>query len=198
MSSGAGLTTKGLTSSGVSFTYRMRAFDTTLAAMVYWSAGNVDASGTNYTGPGPLQDVVVQNVISEVTTTLPAVEVQFMPEMWAQQDVAASQTDVALSAMVSTNFDTIKMLRAGSIVGMSTRLTEAVTAGTLTVRVTKNGVAGTLTINHTSGTGNILVQATGIDTYLAGDLIGVQITTTSDFLPVTTDIEVWLENQEAI
>lgn len=198
MSSGAGLTTKGISSSGGAFTYRMRAFDTTLVAMVYWSAPEVDASGSNYAGPGPLQDIVVQNITTATVTTLPASpEVHFMPEMWAQQNVAAGQTDVALSATVSAHFDTIKMIRAGSIVGIATRLTEAITAGTITVTVTKNGVACAMTLSHGTGTGGSAIQAAGIDNYNSGDLIGVRVTTSAGFLPITTDLEVWVDQLSA-
>lgn len=194
MSGGAGLTTKGLVSSGDALSYRMRAFDTSLGRIVYWTSSEVDATGSNYTGPGPLLGTVVQNVTRDLVTTVAAdPEVNFMPEMWAQQNVAASQTNIALAATVSTNFDTIKMIRSGSIVGISTRFTEAITAGTITVTVTKNGVAGTLSLVHSSGTGGSATQAAGIDTYVAGDLIGIQITTSAGFLPVTTDIEAWLD-----
>jgi hypothetical protein len=182
-----------------SLTYRMRAFDVTLARTVFWPSLVIDTSGTDYIGvfgPGPLIRVVVQDIIGQaVTTIVPGVEA--MPEMWAQENVAASQTNVALSCLVSTNFDTIKMIRAGSIVGLGTRLTQAITAGTLTVVITKNGVAGTLSIAHTSGTGSAATQAVGIDTYVAGDLIGIEITTTSGFLPNTTYFEAWLEVLEA-
>jgi hypothetical protein len=122
-----------------------------------------------------------------------------LPEQWAQQDVAANQTDVDLSAQVSTNFDNVPAMRAGSIVGLSTRLTEAVTAGTLTVAVTINGAVGTLAVVSTSGSnpsGGQATQATGVDTYVAGDLIGVQLTTDAGFLPVTTDLEAWLQVSE--
>jgi len=194
MSSGAGLSTKGLVSSGDAISYRMRAFDTTLALMVYWTASEVDPSGATYTGPGPLQDIVVQNVIKTLETIIPASpEVYFMPEMWAQQNVAAGQTDVPLDATVSANFDTIKMIRAGSIVGISTRLTEPITAGTLTVTVTKNGIACAMSLVHSSGSGGSATQAAGIDSYFPGDLIGVKITTSVGFLPVTTDLEVWID-----
>lgn len=176
----------------------MRAFDTTLAIIVYWSAGQPDPAGLSYEGPGPLADVVVSNVIQESIVTFPLTEVEIMPEMWGQENVAASQTNVALSAMVSMNFDTIKMTRAGSIVGISSRLTEAIAAGTITIRITKNGTPGTLQLVHTSGTGGTAIQAAGIDTYIANDLIGVQITTTSGFLPTTTDLEVWLEHSATL
>lgn len=121
------------------------------------------------------------------------------PEQWAQQNVAAGQVAVALSAQVSTNFDTWKAMRRGSVVGLSTRLTEAVTAGTATVRVTVNGVAGTLNVVHTSvlnASGGQSTQQAGIDRFVAGDLIGLSITTNAGFLPITTDLEAWLEAEE--
>lgn len=44
-------------------TYRMRAHDTTLGRHVFWSATTVDSAGASYGGPGPLTDVVIQNII---------------------------------------------------------------------------------------------------------------------------------------
>lgn len=44
-------------------TYRMRAHDTTLGRHVFWSATTVDSAGTSYGGPGPLTDVVIQNIV---------------------------------------------------------------------------------------------------------------------------------------
>lgn len=42
------------------FLYRMRAYDETLNEYVFWAAEEIDPNGANYTGPGPLVDVVVQ------------------------------------------------------------------------------------------------------------------------------------------
>lgn len=42
--------------------HRMRAYDQTLAREVYWDSGSVDLTGNDYTGPGPLQDVVVSKI----------------------------------------------------------------------------------------------------------------------------------------
>lgn len=123
------------------------------------------------------------------------------PEKWGQQDIAASQTNIALSASVSTNFDDITMIRAGSIVGLNTRLTTACTAGTLTVTVTKNGAAGTLSVATTSAsntTGGQSTQAAGVDTFVAGDLVGIQLTTSVGWLPITDDVEAWLEIVETL
>jgi hypothetical protein len=121
------------------------------------------------------------------------------PEQWAQNNIAASQTNVPLAAQVSTNFDTWQALRSGSLVGLRTRLTEAITAGTLTVQATINGVAATLQIVHTAGSnpnGAGVTQLSGIDRFVAGDLIGIWLTTTAGFLPITDDIEAYLEIEE--
>lgn len=116
-----------------------------------------------------------------------------LPEQWAQENVAASQTNVALSAQVSTSFDTVKAVRAGSLVGFATRLTEPITAGTLTVELTINGAGTGFLLAHTAGSnpsGGVAAQAVGVDAYVAGDLIGVRITTDAGFLPITTELEV--------
>jgi len=62
------ITTEGLTLGAVSgVSYRMRANDTTLARVVYWTTSFVDAAGAAYTGPGPLTDIVVSNIIGSTT-----------------------------------------------------------------------------------------------------------------------------------
>jgi len=48
---------------GTNLRYRMRAVDTGLARVVYWTASFIDALGTEYTGPGPLTGIVVSKVI---------------------------------------------------------------------------------------------------------------------------------------
>jgi len=119
-----------------------------------------------------------------------------LSEQWAVNDVPANQTNIAMEAQVSTNFATWKAIRAGSLVGMTTRLTEAITAGQLDVEVTVNGVGTGFVITHTSvlnALGGIATQADGIDTYVAGDLIGFRFTTTVGFLPISTDLEAYAD-----
>lgn len=43
--------------------YRMRGYDGTLARQVYWTATVIDPTGSQYSGPGPLSDVVVSKII---------------------------------------------------------------------------------------------------------------------------------------
>lgn len=44
-------------------TYRMRGKDGTLGRLVFWNASSIDSGGDDYTGPGPLSDIVVQTII---------------------------------------------------------------------------------------------------------------------------------------
>lgn len=60
------LTTEGIAPGPVGgITYRMRAVDSTLLRVVYWTTGFVDSAGAAYQGPGPLTDIVVSNVIGK-------------------------------------------------------------------------------------------------------------------------------------
>jgi hypothetical protein len=142
------------------------------------------AADTGWTQSDPTQTTTIREMATE---------------KWVQNNVAASQAAVNLSALVSTSFDTLKMIRAGSIVGLSTRLTEAITdatADSLIVKVAINDAAGTLAISHNSGgnaSGGEATQAAGIDTFVAGDEIGVELTTLGSFAPTSTDLEAILE-----
>jgi hypothetical protein len=51
-----------------SVVYRMRGFDATLNRLVYWDADSVDSTGAQYSGPGPLSDIVVQAVKGKPTS----------------------------------------------------------------------------------------------------------------------------------
>lgn len=158
----------------------------------------VTSATANFVGSG----VTVTNAAGVATVTVPS-NAMPLPEQWCQNNVVASQTNVVVSSQVSTNFDDLKMIRAGSIVGFATRLTANVAAGTLTVEITKNGAALTtpFTIVHTAGGnpgGGVGTQAVGVSTYVAGDLIGVRLTTDAGFLPITTDLEAWVEVDESV
>jgi hypothetical protein len=122
-----------------------------------------------------------------------------LPEQWAVQGVPASTPPTAMSAQVSTNFDEIRAIRAGSIVGIAARLTEAIAAGILTVSATVNGAI--VPVGLILGAGSTGGQGTapgGTASYVAGDLIGIKFSTTVDFSPITTDLEAWLEVLEAV
>lgn len=123
-----------------------------------------------------------------------ASEPSALPEQWEQQDVTAGQVSVPLLPVVSQLFNEITANRAGSIVGLRTRLTAAVTAGSATVAVSVNGVAVAVSVVLGIGsTGAGAVAAPGAVPFAAGDLISVLISTTAGFLPNTTDIGAWVE-----
>lgn len=117
---------------------------------------------------------------------------------WSQNNSAASQTNVVLS---SVRNQTLRMERAGSIVGITVRVrkyADARTAGTLTVEALKNAAAlttpFTAVLNGTNTRGHAGQQATGVAgaTFVAGDTIGIRITTDASWAPTTADIDVWL------
>lgn len=125
-----------------------------------------------------------------------------LPEQWAYNDVPANLAAATMSAQVSTNFDTIQMIRAGSLVGLSVRFTEAIPVGAgaeATIIVTINGAATALQIvcdGATNSSGGVVTATTGDIPYVAGDLIGMTITTSATFTPTTTDCEAWVQVQE--
>ncbi|KKM25809.1 hypothetical protein LCGC14_1591220 [marine sediment metagenome] len=119
-----------------------------------------------------------------------------LPEKWHQENVVAAQANVALDQLVSTLFNSTKMIRAGSLLGFSTRLTEPITSGILTVEMTLNGAGTGFSLVHNPGSnpsGGEIVQAAGLDPFVAGDLVGKRLTTSADFLPITTNLETWAD-----
>lgn len=56
------LTPRGDYDTGMSF--RMRGFDTSLGRLVFWTAPDIDDIAAFYVGPGPVNDIVIQFVIS--------------------------------------------------------------------------------------------------------------------------------------
>jgi len=120
-------------------------------------------------------------------------------EVFAQLDIPANQAATALSASISQLFDTIQQIRAGSVIGMNVRFSAALAAGNATVRLTVNGVPGTLQVAVAApNQSGRATQASGVDAFVAGDLIGATLATDAGFLPATTnDVEVTLEIQAA-
>ena len=117
-----------------------------------------------------------------------------LPEIWAQNQVPASQATTAMSGQSSQLYDDFQMARGGSITGINLRFNGALTAGTATARVTKNGTAGTLLVTISSGgTSGRSTQLSGIDSFSAGDRLGIKLETNGAFAPLTLDVEASLE-----
>lgn len=98
-----------------------------------------------------------------------------------QLDATASQTGVAISVLGSTVMTEFVMPRPGSIVEISIRCEAARTGGTCDVEVTKNGTAVGLkaTLDATNTQSHQATQAKDTDTFVAGDRIGVKVTTSA-------------------
>ncbi len=123
------------------------------------------------------------------------------PEKWGRVAIPANMPLTGLSALVSVNFDDIVMIRPGSIVGLNSRIDPLpVSAGTLTLQVMINGAGGALSVVSTSvsnASGGRSVQASGVDSYLAGDRLRVGFLTDAGFMPLTTNVESWIDCEAA-
>lgn len=107
-----------------------------------------------------------------------------------QDNVAAAQTDVALLGPPSTRGYVAP--EDGSIITLAVRTNDPRTAGTLTVEPRVNGtkIGFAVALNATDTTFKYDRQDQGLDTFVAGDLIDMVITTDAGWLPVTADIDV--------
>lgn len=120
-------------------------------------------------------------------------------DVWFQDNVAASQSGVALARAGDSQWAAMdgKWIagRAGSVTGVYVKSNAARAAGTLTVEVTKNGVGIGLTaiLDGTNTTFKATTQAKDSDAFAAGDEIGVIITTDGAWSPTTADIRVGVE-----
>jgi hypothetical protein len=122
-----------------------------------------------------------------------------LPKQWAVIGIPAGIVGAVLPAQASI-FNEVKAIRPGSIVGMSTRLTNAIVAGQLTIKTSINGISAGFGIDHTNvlnSQGGIAIQAPGLTPYVAGDLISLQLTTNALFAPLLNNVEASLQVHEA-
>ncbi len=111
---------------------------------------------------------------------------------FAQTNVAASQTDVQLKD-ASGQVEGVSMPFAGEVVAIGADLSAAGTAGSLTIGATKGGTenaATTMTITTQSAAVKTLPR--GTMRFVAGDKLGVEITTNASWEPITADLVVVL------
>ena len=121
---------------------------------------------------------------------------QLVPLVFTQVDLAISQTDVQLKLIEAgaTAMDVIGVAMPfdGEIVGMSSDLDTAATAGSLTVGPTIDGVevaALTATYAGAGSSSNATVKR-GTAKFVKGAKIGAEITTNGTFAPITADLAV--------
>ena len=110
---------------------------------------------------------------------------------WHQDNVAANQTDVALTLLDGVR-TTIPAPAAAAATAIAVLSNEARTAGTLTVELTVNGVGSGLTATL-DGTNTECDTGTGSVAVVECDEIGVTVTTDGSWTPTTADITVMLQ-----
>lgn len=112
-----------------------------------------------------------------------------------QDNASQGQSAVALLCLGDAARVGFPMPRAGSVTGVAVYSNEARTADSLTVDVTIDGTATGLqaVLDDTNTTHHEATQAKDLDTFTAGQLIGVKITTGGSWTPETADITVVVE-----
>jgi hypothetical protein len=121
---------------------------------------------------------------------------QLVPLVFMQDNLAASQTDVQLligevASAASNAIDGYVMPFAGEIIGITARLSAAATTGTLTVGPTVGGTEKTdPTLSITTAVSASDTAPRGTSTFVAGDLIGAEITTGGTWDGTTADLGV--------
>lgn len=112
---------------------------------------------------------------------------------FGEDNLAAALTDSQLYRQIQTVQAQIPVTatHAGSVIGVSVASSEARTAGTATFEVFKNGTGTGLTciLNGTDTQYASAVQATGVDTFVAGDRLDVRVSTDGSWTPTTADVE---------
>lgn len=123
---------------------------------------------------------------------------QLVPLQFMQDAVAATQSDVQLSvaevASGATNaIDGVALPFPGEIVGISWKLSAAGTAGVFTIGPTVGGTEkAALTQTVGTGTAGRATVVRGTIPVVAGDQIGVEITTDGSWDGTSSDLAVWV------
>lgn len=113
---------------------------------------------------------------------------QLLPLTFAQDNVADSQTNVQLLA---NGVEGISMPFAGEVLALVVDLSAAASAGSLTVGVTKGGTENaTTTQTITTAAAKTAVFPRGTMPFVAGDKLGVEITTSASWDGTSSELAV--------
>ena len=116
---------------------------------------------------------------------------------WVVQNLEAGQTDLALMLSSPPSVPTAVILRRGQVLSIAGRASGVVTsaAGSVTFEVFKNsvGVGANLQATTTAASQSQCFKEylDGVD-FAAGDTLGVRVTTTAGYLPVTLEWAIFL------
>lgn len=113
---------------------------------------------------------------------------QLVPLAFAQANVAASQTNVQI---LSDGVEGVSMPFAGEVLAIAVDTSAAATAGSLAVGVTKGGTENaTTTQTLTTGTAAVKAFPRGTMPFVAGEKLGVEITTDASWDATTAELSV--------
>ncbi len=135
----------------------------------------------------------------ETNTDAPAIETDharnLVTGLFHQTNVAASQTGVAIALGGDADAGTGWVAPfAGQVVGIAWALSAASTHVTGSLKATVAGTASgdAVSIDGGGTEGYTALTVATAPTFTAGQRLGVKVTTDSAWLPVTTDMNVWL------
>ena len=112
------------------------------------------------------------------------------------EELGASQSATAIERFsFGSGVTTFIPARAGSVTGVAILSHTACTDGTATLEVYIGGAATELqaVLDTTNTTFKSTTQATGLDTFAAGDTIDLRLSSDADWLPITANIRGTLE-----
>jgi len=115
-----------------------------------------------------------------------------VPFMFEENNTAANQTAVAIQLATTDAIVEVELPWAGSVIGISISSNASRSAGSAIVDATINGTVTGLqaTLDGTNADHHSATQAKDTDSFSAGDLIGVKITTDASWAPNTADLVV--------
>ena len=117
----------------------------------------------------------------------------YIVDGWQTTDISASFGPSAVGRFESTaTAFAVSAIRAGSLIGLTAKLSGTISAGTITVEVYIDGSATGLNLTFGSGDGADPVkqatQAVGTDSISAGDAVDVRVSSDGSLSPSTIDM----------
>lgn len=111
-------------------------------------------------------------------------------------NLVTSASAVAMKLCGVAGMTQVLMPYAGSVLAITAKANAALTAGTARFAVTKNGSTVFSAVNSVTGVTVVSgTQAKDTDTFVAGDTIGVKVTTSATYAPTSLEwvVTPWVE-----
>jgi hypothetical protein len=108
-------------------------------------------------------------------------------QVWYQENVVAGLTDQNMKIVETGAVPSLPIFDDGSVLGIEVRISNPITAGSITIDLAKNGtnIAQTVTLTSASQTGFVAIPRNGRK-FARGDLYNMRYTTSAGLLPSGT------------